>query len=71
MTKDRKGIMLLLIHGFNVKHSFSQSIYRTFSIIETSREEADWGRNWTTAFYLDVKTSSFSHRVIFGPQTSI
>jgi hypothetical protein len=42
------------------------SALRTFSIIETSREEADWGRNWTTAFYLDVKTSSFSHRVILN-----
>ena len=32
--------------------------------MEKSREEANWGRNWSAAFYLDVKTSSYTHQVI-------
>lgn len=28
--------------------------------MEKSKEEANWGRNWSASFYLDVKTSSFT-----------
>ena len=30
--------------------------------VEKSREEANWGRNWSASFYLDVKTSSFTRQ---------
>ena len=35
---------------------------RTYEIVEKSREEANWGRNWSASFYLDVKTSSFTRQ---------
>ena len=34
-------------------------VLRTFTVVENSREEANWARNWSSSFYLDVKTSSF------------
>ena len=33
---------------------------RTYEFIEKTKEEATWGRDWSGAFYLDVKTSSFT-----------
>ena len=35
---------------------------RTYHIVEKTKEEADWGRNWSASFYLDVKTSSFTRQ---------
>ena len=31
----------------------------------TTSEEANWARNWSSAFYLDVKTSSYIHQTEF------
>ncbi len=39
---------------------------RTFSIVEVSKHQADWGRNWSASFYLDVKTSSYSYKVVYS-----
>lgn len=38
---------------------------RSFSFVEKTKQEANWGRNWSAAFYLDVKTSSFTHQTEF------
>ena len=32
----------------------------TYEFIEKTKEIATWGKNWSAAFYLDVKTSSFT-----------
>ncbi|XP_023331127.1 uncharacterized protein LOC111703419 [Eurytemora carolleeae] len=32
---------------------------RSYTLVEKSSTEADWGRNWSASFYLSVKTSSF------------
>jgi hypothetical protein len=31
-------------------------------MVETSLQEADWGRNWSSSFYLNVETSSYSYK---------
>lgn len=38
---------------------------RTFSFVENTKQEANWGRNWSAAFFLDVKTSSFVDQTEF------
>jgi len=38
---------------------------RSFSLVEKSMESATWARNWSSSFYLDVKTSSFIHQSEF------
>ena len=46
-------------------HSLSNSQIRSFSFVEKTSEEANWARNWSSAFYLDVKTSSYIHQTEF------
>ena len=41
------------------------SDHRSFTFVEKTSEEANWARNWSSAFYLDVKTSSFIHQTEF------
>ena len=36
--------------------------FRSYEIIEKSSHKANWGRDWTAALYLDVKTSSFTRQ---------
>ena len=43
----------------------SNSQIRSFSFVEKTSEEANWARNWSSAFYLDVKTSSYIHQTEF------
>ena len=38
---------------------------RSFTFVEKTSEDADWARNWSSAFYLDVKTSSYIHQTEF------
>ena len=44
------------------EHGKIENVSRTYEIVEKSREEANWGRNWSASFYLDVKTSSFTRQ---------
>ena len=44
---------------------FSLTNQRSFTFVEKTSEEANWARNWSSAFYLDVKTSSFIHQTEF------
>ena len=37
---------------------------RTYTLVEKSSTDADWGRNWSASFYLSVKTSSFTTQVL-------
>ena len=46
-------------------HNQSKSQLRSFSFVEKTSEEANWARNWSSAFYLDVKTSSYIHQTEF------
>ena len=46
-------------------HNQSKSQLRSFSFVEKTSEEANWTRNWSSAFYLDVKTSSYIHQTEF------
>ena len=39
--------------------------YRTFTFVEKTSEVATWARNWSSAFYLDVKTSGYVHQTEF------
>ena len=39
--------------------------YRTFNFVEKTSEDADWNRTWSSAFYLDVKTSGFVQQIEF------
>ena len=39
--------------------------FRSFTFVEKTSEEANWARNWSSAFYLDVKTSSYIHQTEF------
>ena len=50
---------------FDISYVVSKVTFmtRTYEIVEKSREEATWGRNWSASFYLDVKTSSFTRQV--------
>ena len=43
--------------------SQTQSPCRSYTLVEKSSTEADWGRNWSASFYLSVKTSSFISQV--------
>ena len=40
-------------------------VSRSFSFVENLKKEADWGRNWSAGFFLDVKTSSYTHQTEF------
>ena len=44
---------------------FSLTNQRSFTFVEKTSEEANWARNWSSAFYLDVKTSSYIHQTEF------
>ena len=45
---------------------FGQNVIpRSFSFVEKTKQEANWGRNWSAAFYMDVATSSFTHQTEF------
>ena len=38
---------------------------RTFTFVEKISEDADWDRQWSSSFYLDVKTSGFVQQIEF------
>ena len=48
-----------------IQNQSKSEITRSFSFVEKTSEEANWARNWSSAFYLDVKTSSYIHQTEF------
>ena len=40
-------------------------LHRSFTFAEKSSEAAKWARNYSSAFYLDVKTSGYIHQTEF------
>ena len=63
---EMTGCMPLCTVRFLFTHyqSFSDH-HRSFTFVEKTSEEANWARNWSSAFYLDVKTSSYIHQTEF------
>ena len=48
-----------------IQNQSKSEITRSFTFVEKTSEEANWARNWSSAFYLDVKTSSYIHQTEF------
>ena len=55
-----KSIKLTILTG-----CYPKCTLRTYEFVEKTKEEATWGRNWSVAFYLNVKTSSFKSQYEF------
>ena len=48
------------------KHFIQPNFFcRTFTFVEKISEDADWDRQWSSSFYLDVKTSGFVQQIEF------
>ena len=55
------------VPSYSTKKHFIQPNFfcRTFTFVEKISEDADWDRQWSSSFYLDVKTSGFVQQIEF------